>query len=338
MKNRLLTLGLLVCSFAVSAAAAPNESLDEKILWSPDAPEHALFIPQAVLARTPIEALPLPDYTRSDLAERVDSVREATARPVLKDRPINEVVDQIAAETIAKVGAVTEEQREGIRRMVERSVRRSREIDERYRPGCNFKGAAAAGPPQGPIDRLADVADRSAMAFTARVTAVVTGWSAIEGREATMVYLDVEEVFLDRAGFLWPGKLVAFDQTYGDIEIGGVRLCTVPETTDTRAEVGDRFLVFGAQAAIDSTFVSRAETYPIVDGRIVPQPDFPGRTVEPTRIAAFREQQLALDCKKSGLGNEGRSVALLADARQMDRTRGDLEHVPQPRRSARSRL
>lgn len=111
----------------------------------------------------------------------------------------------------------------------------------------------------------------------------------------TTVYLEVEEVFRDEHGHLWPGKLMAYEEPAGEIRLDGVRLCTVPEPGRTLQGAGDRVLAFGAQPVENGVRLDVSWVYPVRDGEIMPQPAVPESGIEPVPMVRFREISRAVN-------------------------------------------
>lgn len=289
-------LSLLVVSVALAAGLAladEGDRLDQKVLWKWQYPEHARFVPEAILHHSSIEELPLEDNARRRLASELSRVAllEEKAKACEDDSAGCEEalsIEERAERELQELDWHSAEQREGLRRMTERSLRWIEEWKASHPGPCQYASRAGIYDPVPEAFDFSEHLAHSPSVFLGRVVDTVVGWSSRTNRVGTLVYVEIEEIFRNEHGHVWPGKLVAYEQPSGSIELRGVRLCTVPEPGRTLVDTGDRILAFGLQFDADEVWSELSRVYPVVDGEILPQPRATAPGIEPVPLTEFR--------------------------------------------------
>lgn len=299
---------VLMISVALAAGLALAEEvgrLDQKVLWRWEAPEVASFVPEAMLQRLDLNELPISKNERKRLESSLSRVnrlqeREKACADGTAGCPQALPMETRVERELQKLEWDSVEQREGLRRMIERSLRSADEWKAHHPGPCQYASNAGIHVPRPEAFDFEEHLELSPAVFRGRVVETVVGWSTRTHRVGTMVYVEIEEVFRDEHGHLWPGKLVAYEQPAGDVRLRGARLCTIPEPGRTLVEAGDQVLAFGVQHAADHVWSEVSWVYPIVDGQVLPQPLVPDSGIEPVPLTRFREICAAAEAPEVG--------------------------------------
>lgn len=292
--SRTPSLIFLICCVAATASAQVNsaEDLNQRVIWNPHYPEAAYFVPEALLQRLPVAELPIEDNHRQRLKSELSRVLRLEEKDcpsgVADCKPAPSFEERVQRE-MEELEWDSEEQREGLRRMVERSVRSVEQWKATHPGPCRYASPAGLFEPEPEPFEFSKHLEAFPGVFLGRVVETVVGWSVRAGRVHTLVYLEVEEIFRDEHVNLWPGKLVAYEQASGEIRLRGARLCTVPEPGTTLVDSGDRVLAFDVNYRADHVWSDLPRVYPVRNGEILPQPLVPDGGIEPVPLAEFRK-------------------------------------------------
>lgn len=296
--RKLISQVLAVAVVTGAALASEPEDLEQRVIWNSQYPDAAYFVPEALLQRLPMADLPLKEHDRERLQTEVSRalrLQEKGCPEGADDCEQTLSFEERVQRKMEELEWHSAEQREGLRRMVEKSIRSAERWKARHPGPCRYASPAGLFEPEPEPFDFAKHLELSPAVFLGRVVETVVGWSVRTQRVGTLVYLEVEEIFRDEYVHLWPGKLVAYEQSSGEIRLRGARLCTVPEPGTTLVDSGDRVLAFGVNYLADDPWSELSWVYPVVDGKILPQPRVPDGGIEPVPLTEFRELSRAAE-------------------------------------------
>jgi len=113
-----------------------------------------------------------------------------------------------------------------------------------------------------PPRTLTQIMAESRSMFTAKVVAVVTGWSISHLSPVTMVWISPTERVRDADGIIAKRELFAFAIEHATLEIDGRQLCSADKAFEIPA-IGQRLLVDAVQTVGDGRLLLVAHYFPV---------------------------------------------------------------------------
>lgn len=221
-------------------AASGDPTYADRIITQGSGPLAPTFIPQAVLAQTAIEDLPLSPQQLEYLRWKLG----------LRGAP-DKRLESLNRETWLR----------------EMRAKHAEPIRDCEVPSSIFrKKPTSAGRSENLLEYIQD-AD---LAFVGTVVAVVDGWSARESAPYQAVYLRAVEVIKDRHHEVPADGVLPFLRQGGSVEIAGLRLCAERQSASEPAQVGDSVLVGGVVPSADLGLLYETFVFLVRDGQITP--------------------------------------------------------------------
>lgn len=245
-----------------SEPASGDPAYLERVLWHPEKPGQALFAPKTVLESTPIDDLPLGDFSKRWLLWQVGHAEPPS--PWWAGGPLNP--ERWKKEQRA-------EQTEPIRAC---------EV-----PRDEFRVSRSRGWPDPLLTRI----QSQDATIVGSVVAVVPGWAwGWAWGPAEMVYIRVDEVLRDRKGRLKAGMVVHKSRPAGEVVVGGQAFCSERDPWEIEIQAGDSVLMGGELDDGGAYDVDIDFMLLVRDGLIQPRPASPVSDRLPVPLAELREQ------------------------------------------------